>query len=303
MMVGTIPEPKPTAILDVQGDDGAPLRVRRHGNRHGNRLVVSHGNGFAVDGYAGFWGRFLDAFEVIAVDARSHGWNPPADPPGHDYPHLARDLVRVCAAVGAEFGAKPTAGVFHSMSAQAAMLATLDTGGFLDALICFDPPNVPPEGPARTAMLDYLDRLTRWASTRADRFADPAKLAAEYAATRSGREWADGTATLMARAVLRPDGEYWRLSCPRELEASMYRQGAPLDLWPVRSQFPLPLKLIGADPARQRPSPTALSNQALAEAGGFDYAAIPGTSHLLQLEAPEACAAAAREFLEAAGLS
>jgi len=294
--------PAPHAVLDIAGDDGAPLRARRHGNRRGNRLIVSHGNGFAIDGYAGFWGRFLDAFEVIAVDARSHGWNPPADPPGHDYAHLARDLVRVCAAVGAEFGAKPTAGVFHSMSAQAGMLATLETGGFLDALICFDPPNVPPDGPARAAMLDYLDRLTRWASGRRDRFADPGELAAEYASTRSGREWVDGTAMLMARAVLRRDGECWRLNCPRELEASMYRQGAPLDLWPVRSQFPMPLKLIGADPPRERPSPTALSNRALAAAGGFDYTAIPGTSHLLQLEAPAACAAAAREFLEAAGL-
>ncbi|MGH7093291.1 MAG: alpha/beta fold hydrolase [Stellaceae bacterium] len=293
--------PAPHAVLDIAGEDDASLRVRRHGNLRGNRLIVSHGNGFAIDGYAGFWGRFLDGFEVIAFDARNHGWNPPADPPGHDYLHLARDLVRVCAAVGAEFGAKPTAGVFHSMSAQAAMLATLETGGFLDALVCFDPPNVPPGGPARATMLDYLARLTRWASGRRDVFADPAELAAEYAATRSGREWAPGTALLVARAVLRSDGACRRLSCPRELEASMYRQGAPLDLWPVRRQFALPLKLIGADSARERPSPTALSNQALAETGGFDYVAIPGTSHLLQLEAPEACAAAVREFLEAAG--
>lgn len=294
--------PAPLAGLDVTGEDGAILRVRRHGDPRGNRLIVSHGNGFAIDGYAGFWSRFLDGFEVIAVDARNHGRNPPADPPGHDYPHLARDLVQVCAAVADEFGAKPTAGVFHSMSAQAAMLATLETGGFLDALVCFDPPNVPPEGPARAAMLDYLDRLTRWASGRCEVFADPGELAAEYAATRSGREWADGTASLMARAVLRRDGDRWRLACPRELEASMYRQGAPLELWPARSQFPMPLKLIGADPAREHPSPTALSNAALAAAGGFGYAAIPGTSHLLQLERPDACAAAAREFLEAVGI-
>jgi pimeloyl-ACP methyl ester carboxylesterase len=151
-------------------------------------------------------------------------------------------------------------------------------------------------------MLDYLDRLARWAGDRRDVFGDPAELAAEYAAARSGRGWAEGTALSMACAVLRPDADRWTLACPRELEASMYRQGAPLDLWPQRDQFPLPLKLIVADPAREHPSPTALSNAALAASGGFDYAAIPDTGHLLQLEAPEACAAAAREFLEAAGL-
>jgi pimeloyl-ACP methyl ester carboxylesterase len=44
-----------------------------------------------------------------------------------------------------------------------------------------------------------------------------------------------------------------------------------------------------------------LSNRALAAEGGFDYRAVPGTSHLLQLEAPAACAAAAREFLSSVG--
>jgi pimeloyl-ACP methyl ester carboxylesterase len=59
--------------------------------------------------------------------------------------------------------------------------------------------------------------------------------------------------------------------------------------------------LIAADPGRPYPAATALSNRALAAEGGFDYRAVPGTSHLLQLEAPAACAAAAREFLSSVG--
>jgi pimeloyl-ACP methyl ester carboxylesterase len=39
----------------------------------------------------------------------------------------------------------------------------------------------------------------------------------------------------------------------------------------------------------------------LAAEGGFDYVAIPGTSHLLQLEEPAACADTALEFLGAMG--
>src|SRR5581483_10519328 len=63
-----------------------------------------------------------------------------------------------------------------------------------------------------------------------------------------------------------------------------------------------PVTLIGADPERAYPAATALSNRALAEEGGFAYRAIPGTSHLLQLEEPALCAAAARAVLAAGRL-
>ncbi|HWB51040.1 MAG TPA: alpha/beta hydrolase [Stellaceae bacterium] len=294
---------QPLAVIDVAGADGATLRVRRHGNLLGPRLIVSHGNGFATDGYAAFRSGFLRDFEVIAFDARNHGWNEPADPPGHDYAHMARDLDDVRAAAEAEFGRKPTAGLFHSMSAQAAMLAARRFGWRFDALVLFDPPNNPPEGhPVRPAMVRYLDRLIAWAAARRERFDDPGELAADYAATRAGRRWADGSHRAMAEAVLRRAGDGWRLRCPGALEASMYAQGLTLGLWPEAGDFLGPLKLIGGDPAREHPDPTALSNQALAWEGGFDYLAMPGTGHLLQLEQPAACADAARAFLAEAGI-
>jgi len=298
----TLAIPVPTATLDIASGDGALSRVRRHGNPRGCRLIVGHGNGFATDGYVTFWRRFLGAFEIIAFDARNHGWNERADPPGHDYAHMARDLDRVREAAEAEFGRKPTAGVFHSMSAQAAMLGALEFGWRFDALVLFDPLNNPAEGhPARVPMVEYLNKLVAWASARRDRFADPVELAHDYAATRAGRNWAGGTHRQMAEAVLRRADDGWELRCPCALEASMYAQGIMLDLWPKASDFAGPVKLIGADPRRERPDPTALSNQALAEEGGYDYLALPGTGHLLQLEKPAACADAASEFLASNG--
>jgi len=290
--------PEPRATLDVPRPGGPPVRVRLHGEARPVRLFISHGNGFAADGYLDFWRRFLGEYEAVVFDMRNHGHNALGETKQHDYPHMAGDVDTVIRAVAAEFGAKPSAGLFHSMSAQAAMIAALDLGWRLDALIAFDPPNMPPDGPARAPMLAYLARLTRWADSRRDTFADPDELAAEYAETHSGREWGAETRELMARAVLR-DG---RLCCPRAFEASMYEQGAPLQLWPRRADFAGPVRLIGADPARERPSPTALSNQALAAFGGLDYAAIPDTSHLLQLEKPKACAEAALDFLKKVGL-
>jgi len=216
---------------------------------------------------------------------------------------MVPDLDAVCRAVTDEFGEKPTAGLFHSMSAQAAMLQALAGRGEFATLILFDPPNVPPPGhPVRGKMEDYEHKLARWARQRRTHFDDPSELAQEYASTRSGQRWAAGAAEQMARAVLQPDpAGPWRLACPIELEASMYLQVIPLGLWPKRRDFAMPVKLIGADPDKPFPAATALSNRALATEGGFDYTAIPGTTHLLQLEEPAACAEAALKFLSHVG--
>jgi pimeloyl-ACP methyl ester carboxylesterase len=302
--VRPIPElPPPQAVIDVAGAGGATIRLRRHGNPRGPRLIVSHGNGFATDGYIGFWSRFLRDFEVVLFDARNHGWNELADPPGHDYAHMACDLDLVRAAAEAEFGRKPTAGLFHSMSAQAAMLAALQSGWRFEALVLFDPPNNPPEGhPVRVPMVEYLNRLVAWASTRRERFENLAELARDYAATRAGRHWIEGSHRTMAEAVLRRADDGWQLRCLGALEAAMYQQGIALGLWPKAADFTGSVKLIGGDPQRERPDPTALSNQALAREGSFDYLAMPGTGHLLQLEKPAGCADAVREFLVKVGV-
>jgi len=298
------PIARANGVVEAVTADGVRLRLRRHGNPAGPRVFVSHGNGFAADGYFPFWRHFLDRFEVVVFDMRNHGHNPVGDPARHDYAHMAGDLDAVRAAAAAEFGEKPAFGLFHSMSAQAAMLYAMRTGGGFAALVLFDPPNVPPQphSPVREKMLAYLARLTEWAANRRAVFDDPGELAADYAATGAGRNWASDAHEMVARAVLRPgpDGK-WRLACPPAFESEMYAQGVTIGLWPARDAIPCPVKLIGGDPGRPRPSPTALANQSLAQEHGYDYAAIPGTGHLLQLEKPKACAAAAIEFVQACG--
>jgi pimeloyl-ACP methyl ester carboxylesterase len=297
--------PEPLAEIAVESADGAVLLVRRHGNPSAPvRLFVSHGNGFAIDGYIAFWSRFLRDYDVVAFDMRSHGRNPVAEPANHDYAHMRQDIDAVGRAVHAEFDRKPSAGLFHSMSAQSALLQTIAGPVYFDALIAFDPPNVPAPGhPVHEAMVAYERKLARWASSRPACFADPAELAADFAATRSGRRWAPGADVAMARAVLRRGAEDWELVCPREREASMYLQGIDLGLWPRRAELPIPVALIGADPDCPYPAATALSNKALAHEGGFDYRAITGTSHLLQLEKPAACGEAALSTLARLGLA
>ena len=154
--------------------------------------MLSHGNGFAIDGYFSFWSRFLGSFDVVVFDMRSHGQNPRAEPPNHDYAHMVPDLDGICRAVGEEFGEKPTAGVFHSMSAQCAMLQALAGRSDFAALILFDPPDVPPPGhPVRGKMEDYEHKLARWARQRRTHFDERSELARAELEADSGRRHAD----------------------------------------------------------------------------------------------------------------
>jgi pimeloyl-ACP methyl ester carboxylesterase len=260
-----------------------------------------------VDGYYPFWGPLTDRFDVIAFDFRNHGANPLAasGKDGHTYAQMTLDLERVRRAVETRLGPRRTVGVFHSMSARTAMKHAIELGFRWDALILFDPPNVPPPGhPAYEAMDVFERRLAGWALGRPDRFADPSELARQYAETRAHANWVPGAHALMARAVLRPraDGNGWELACPRELEASIYLQAMTLNLWPPYSAYGGPVKLIAADPAAPGAPAPAFANQALATELGYVYEAIPGTGHMLQIQKPEECRRAMLGFLADHGL-
>ena len=301
----TLEIPAPSTTFDVELDDGAKIKVRRHGNPDGVRLLLSHGNGFAIDPYGPYWGQMLDRYDVVVFDFRNHGQNVPAEPANHHYAQLAADLERVIQAVKTRLGARKTAGIFHSMSGRTAMKHAIEIGWRWDALILFDPPDVPPPGhPQFAAMEAFENRLTEFARNRRRRFASVEELTEEYRQSRATQRWMPGTHELMAKSVLRksPDGDGYVLVCAPENEAAIYAQAMTLNLWPMAKDFGGPVKLIGADPTMKGTPATAPANQALGVEGGYDYDFVAGTGHLLQIEKPDECARLTREFLARHGL-
>jgi pimeloyl-ACP methyl ester carboxylesterase len=298
--------PAPTTILDVALDDGAAIRVRRHGNPDGVRLLLSHGNGFAADAYFPYWRHFLAQFDLMVFDFRNHGQNVPAVPPHHTYEQLTLDLERVMQAVKAEFGERPTAGIFHSMSGRTAMKHALEIGWRWDALVLVDPPNMPPpEHPAFPPMAAFEKRLTEWARSRRRHFAAVAELTEEYRQSRATARWVDGAHDLMARSVLRqsPNGVGYELVCAPENEAAIYAQAMTLNLWPSADEFDGPVKLIGCDPQVKGGPAIAAANFALGREGGYDYSFVAHTGHLLQIEKPQETVAVTMKFLGDCGLA
>lgn len=66
--------PEPHQIADVQVDEDTKITLRRHGNPDGPRLILSHGNGLAIDFYYPFWSLLLNDFDIVIHDLRNHGW-------------------------------------------------------------------------------------------------------------------------------------------------------------------------------------------------------------------------------------
>jgi pimeloyl-ACP methyl ester carboxylesterase len=300
--------PAPHAVEELTLDDGARIRLRRHGARGKPRVVLSHGNGFAIDGYFPFWRLLLDDFEVVVFDQRNHGQNPRHLQQHHTYLQVARDAAPIRAAIDARFGVKPTAGIFHSLSAVANIHGDVEHGVRWDALVLVDPSLNAPRGKAHEAATRFEHVLAKWARGRPERFGHPDELAAQYRASRAGALWLPETADLMARAVTRPAaGGGCELSCPGEWEARVYLHnidlgdGTGMTTWSLLDRLHSPALFLLADPDLPGATPACSIGRLAAKEFGLDYAIVPGTSHLLQVEEPEACLNLIRTFFAKSG--
>jgi len=287
-------------------DDGAIIRVRRHGNPAGPRLVLSHGNGLATNLYFPFWNLLRERYDLVLFDVRNHGENPLHGGAGHDMPHFVADLETMLDGVQREFGNKPIAGVFHSLSGLIAIRHALQHPDRWRALVLFDPPLYPRDGhPLRNAQQNDKDSLSARARRRTERYKTPDDFAKQLASNRGFTRWRPEAYGLMARATLRqePASGEWILACPRELEARVFEENRDPSLWVKLGEVKAAVKIIGADPNVEGAGPPALISKAVAEEIPIDYEAIPDTSHFLQIEQPEACVRAMETFLAKHGMA
>ena len=285
--------------------DGAVIRMRRHGNPSGPRLLCCHGNGFATDAYWPFWRHLLDRYDILLYDQRNHGWNPRHLAEGHTVGGFVDDMDRLLDQTADAFGPKPTIGAFHSISGITSIRHAQERGWRWDALILFDPPLVPSQGHELHAVArDFELGLSEWALKRPDKFDSPDDLAARFERSKSLAGWTAGSHALMARSILRQvDGtDQWELCCPREWESGIYAENAVLDLTPRLDALSGAVKFVCSDPLVEDPRAPALVNRAMHEKFGHPYEGIPGTTHMLQLEEPEACADIVTRFLADQGL-
>lgn len=293
--------PRPLAATWATAPDGVRLSVRQHGNPDStHRLPLSHGCGLAADMYAPFWSELADSYEIVVYDMRSHGRSNPGALETLNVPTLVADSRAVFSAVQAEFGSKPTIGVFHSLSAIVALLHAAEEPDFA-GLVLFDPPVQPTDG-SPADLESVAQRFMRTAEGRRDTFQHPSHLAHGLARSPVFRLMAEPVLQLFAEAALIEDGDGWRLRCPPAHEAQLFGWlfGFTMQIPSLLGSLPMPVKVIGADPAVQFSFlPTVDMSDLIAV--GYDF--VPDHTHFLQLENPELTAAMTVEFLDAHGLA
>ncbi len=291
--------PPPLRVVDLSMSDGAVIRLREYGRSGAPRLALSHGNGLAINAYLPFWLPLADDFELILFDIRNHGENPSHDPAAHSWERFAADMGEVFAGINTHFGDRPTVGVFHSLSAVAALTHTLKAGPTWAALVLFDPPLYPSPGhPLQPLEQADMDDRARRARRRAESYAAPELFAAQLLRSPVFARWVPGAHLLFAQTTLRqaPGGD-WVLRNPRELEAFVYETNIDPTIWPRLMSLGCPAILIGADPAAPYASPPAAGCKSIADEYGVPYVMVPDTTHFLQIEQPEACRRALKDFI------
>ena len=285
--------PEPLSVYDVRLDDRTVTTVRQHGNRSGPRLVLSHGNGLAIDLYYPFWSLLADDYELIVYDIRNHGWNSVDGRSDHNIPTLIHDHDLILDTIDRVYGNKITVGIFHSLSTIIPLMSFSD---LYSALVLFDPPLCKP-GASQVELLSAAEKAAVRIRRRGDRFKTKEEFADFLRYIPAFARVVPGVRELVADTTLRKtaEGNGYELRCPPEYEAQL------MDY--ARSFFPLidldllscPTKIVGADPTLPY---SYLPTFDFSNVMKVDYDFIPEATHFLQLEKPAECAAAIREFLD-----
>ena len=287
--------PEPLSTVDVRVDEDTIITVRRHGNPNGPRLVLTHGNGLAIDLYYPFWSLLADDYDLLVYDLRNHGWNTTSTIEDHNIPTLISDHDLIMEAIDRHYGEKPKVGVFHSVSGLISLLSPTKGSGF-EARVLFDPPLCKPgrsyfEFEEATARVVAMTRLRTHRFKTRESFSELLGFLPRFGRLNRGIH------DLFARTTLREStgGEGYELRCPREYEAQMIDYAGIYAVLIDFGTMKCPTKVIGADPTLPY---SYLPTLDLSDIMTVDYDFLPEATHFLQLEEPEQCVEAMQEIIE-----
>ncbi len=290
--------PEPISIHEVRVDSDTTVFLRRHGNPSGPRLILSHGNGLAIDLYFPYWSLLADEFDLIVYDLRNHGWNEVTALEDHNVPRLISDHDAILDAIDLEYGEKGQAGVFHSLSALVSLLSPV-RGERFSGLMLFDPPLCKP-GRSYEEFEQAAIRTAGLARSRTDKFRSRERFSDVLPFLPPFQRFVPGAFELMAKTTLRESGEAgFELRCPREYEAQIVDYAGAFGVAVDFETLKCPVKVIGADPTVPF---SYLPSLDMSDIMSVNYDFLPDATHFLQLEQPERCAAATLEFLESIGI-
>jgi pimeloyl-ACP methyl ester carboxylesterase len=282
----------------VVTQDGVALALHHLGAKGAPPLLWGHANGFCTGSYTALLRELASDHDVWAWDMRGHGASPlPAGAELRDAMALlqvAGDATLACTAVRDATGQQPhVAG--HSFGALALLLAA--QGGAPWRSGCF----FEPPAPTRAMVQDpahIASNQARLAATlrRRRQWPSPGAFAARLRQDPGHAGISDAGLIAHAEAALRREGAQWVLRCAPETEAAVYGITFSSLAQDTLRSTGRPVLFVASAAAPDRWLAAAQAEAAARCAGRL--LRLPGTTHLLPLEQPSACAAAIRSLTQ-----
>ncbi|MEB8386726.1 alpha/beta hydrolase [Rhodobacteraceae bacterium KMM 6894] len=283
-------------------DDGAQIAVRRWSAPKKRRLLVSHGNGMAVDAFYPFAEALFDSFEVIAFDLRSHGNSPRVPHPETPWPRYIADIPQIFEGIEQLFGTCETHGAFHSMASVSTLCAQTFKPSPWASLTLFEPPITPSDDKEIRETFNAVQQIMGARALRRRRtFSDPSVLAASFRRAATFDGVSDSTLGRLAIGSVFRSGESvdepWELVLPPEAEASNFSQATGLTAyWDALVGIRTPIQIVTGDPAtHDLPNLVDIARH-MSKSFGYPVSKIPNTNHFMQLQEPLLCAEKVRDF-------
>jgi pimeloyl-ACP methyl ester carboxylesterase len=276
----------------VNGDPSFALRPL---GGDGPVLVLAHANGFPIGSYRVLAGLLATRFRVMGYEARPL-W--PGSDPGElrGWTDLGDDLRTVLR--GASLSG--IVGVGHSVGAVSTILASTRDPDLFRTRVLIDPvlftgPRARLWGLFQAFGLASRMSIVRGARQRRESWTDPAEAHQSWAAKPLFARWEPRCLDDYVESGLVPDPHGgFRLRYPRAWEAAIF-ETTPSDPWPwVREVKSPSLFLRGSDSETFLPE---ASERVRREVAGCEIREVPGTTHLLPFERPDAVAEAILDFL------
>lgn len=260
-------------------------------------IVLAHATGFHKE----MWAPVIRALRrrnvaatIVAIDLRGHGDSPePARPPSV-WQH-AHDVASVVEQLGR--GTRHRIGVGHSLGGMAVSAAEICQPGTFDSLVLMDPALVPP---SEQAEIDAPggNPWAEGARRRRPAFTDRDEAYVSYASKSVFATWPDDVLQLYVDFGFEQRDGQWALKCTPEWEAATFSQPDFFEVWDRLVELNVPVRLITAEHSVTHPPDVA---DRLARHLDAVHIRLPGVTHFIPMEAPDAVAVEIAQQLDQLG--
>jgi pimeloyl-ACP methyl ester carboxylesterase len=224
------------ALLDWGGD--GPL------------VLMHHANGFCAGTLGLVAAGLVPRFRVIGMDARGHGdSSKPEGAAAYAWHHFAEDYLAVARRLADEHGGRVAVGLGHSFGGTTALGAASRDPERFERLVLVDPV-IPPPPELRSADPERSERVARMverASKRRSAWDGSAEARAHFAERSLFEHWLPEAIDLYVQHGLREraDGSV-ELKCPGTVEAAVFGNGPPADLFDLVRRVRVPTTVLRA---------------------------------------------------------